>query len=75
MYDPRLRQSVELVQVPDLCWLHRRYGSSQVWGVAQCAVNSMCAVAVLLQRAGFEQIQYRRFGFGLIAIHRARKLI
>ncbi|GAA0944986.1 hypothetical protein GCM10009559_42810 [Pseudonocardia zijingensis] len=47
-------QPVELVQVPDLCWLHWRNGSSQVFGVVQCAVNSMCAVALLLQCAGFE---------------------
>lgn len=31
-------------------------------------------LAAVIQRAGFEHIQYRRFGFGLIAIHRARKL-
>lgn len=32
-------------------------------------------LAAVIQRAGFEKIQYRRFGSGLIAIHRARKLV
>jgi demethylmenaquinone methyltransferase/2-methoxy-6-polyprenyl-1,4-benzoquinol methylase len=32
-------------------------------------------LAAIMHRAGFERIQYRRFGFGLIAIHRARKLV
>jgi len=32
-------------------------------------------LAAIIQRAGFSQIQYRHFGFGLIAIHRARKAV
>ncbi len=31
-------------------------------------------LAAIIQRAGFEHIQYRRYGLGLIAIHRARKI-
>jgi demethylmenaquinone methyltransferase/2-methoxy-6-polyprenyl-1,4-benzoquinol methylase len=32
-------------------------------------------LATIIQRAGFERVQWRRLGFGLIAIHRARKAL